>query len=154
MNGGSFNASGLDGEPTINVGAVQAQLDQYETLQNADCIDAYAVDFVTNRRTLVLVTANPSHNGNSLLRSHIDAFAAPVSGSQYNPYEWYVTTREILTLQTEQSTGYAVIQTSLIRSRYLLRRNSMNHPLAIHMFPALPQMRNNGLLTATLSSIA
>lgn len=54
--------------------AVQASLSQYETLQNTDCICAYVVEFITNRRTLVLVAADSEEQGNSLLGWDFDAF--------------------------------------------------------------------------------
>jgi hypothetical protein len=92
VNGGKFNASAIrDGEfeydSDFNFGDVQDQLNQYEKLQNAACIDAYAVDFVTDRRTLVLVTANSSSTDNSLLYYNYDQFSPP-DGNQYAPYQW------------------------------------------------------------------
>jgi hypothetical protein len=51
VNAGKFNASAIqDGELEVfesdfDCGDVHDQLSQYENLQNAACIDAYAVDF-------------------------------------------------------------------------------------------------------------
>jgi hypothetical protein len=89
VNGGGFNTSITSGLTTLDVASVQWHLHSYETLQNADCINAYAVDLVTTRRTLVIVTTNTSSHDNSLLGlTHYTFENAGKVGTQYSPYEW------------------------------------------------------------------
>lgn len=107
----------------VNIGNVQKNLSQYQRLGPAACIDAYAVDFLTDRRTLVLVTGNASKNDNSLLGYNYNEFE-PSNGAQYTPYEWYVLTQWSTVRQAKQNTGYAVIHISQIRSQYLLHQRS------------------------------
>jgi hypothetical protein len=48
-----------------DVTAVQEQISSYERLENAACIEAYAKDFITDRRTLVVIASNSSTEGGS-----------------------------------------------------------------------------------------
>jgi hypothetical protein len=89
LNGTNFNVTVAEPggffeyDTHVNIGKVQSHLSEYETLQNADCIHAYAVELLTNRRTLVLVTTNSTDNDSSLLL--IDA-----AGDFESSYDWYI----------------------------------------------------------------
>lgn len=69
------------------------QDDHFERLENADCINAYAVDLQTSRRTLVVVSSNASiHDTGSVLGSGNQEYVLPerwyTLAQGYDPYEW------------------------------------------------------------------
>ena len=71
-----------------NVTPVQEQIASYERLDNAACIEAYAKDFITDRRTLVIIASNSSTEGGSLLKSDNYELSSP--GAGWTPYNWFV----------------------------------------------------------------
>ena len=74
--------------PGYNVTPVQEQIASYERLENAACIEAYAKDFITDRRTLVIIASNSSTEGGSLLGSDNYELSSP--GTGWTPYNWFV----------------------------------------------------------------
>ena len=74
--------------PGYNVTPVQEQIASYERLDNAACIEAYAKDFITDRRTLVIIASNSSTEGGSLLGSDNYELSSP--GFGWTPYNWFV----------------------------------------------------------------
>lgn len=66
---------------------------RFEELDNESCITAYSVDLLTDRRNLVLVSANSSLSGSSILYGGSSQYLSmadpePESGLDYNPYAW------------------------------------------------------------------
>lgn len=92
VTGAPFNATNAIGEYWLpsgyDVTLVQEQIASYERLENAACIEAYAQDFITDRRTLVIIASNSSTDGGSLLGSDNYELASP--GRTWAPYEWFV----------------------------------------------------------------
>lgn len=76
-------SGGSEDDYTTLAVSIQAELNQHEALQNEDCIRAYAVDFVTDRRTLVLVAVNREEHESSFIDYAVDAFEPLTSG--YGP---------------------------------------------------------------------
>jgi hypothetical protein len=74
--------------PGFNVTLVQEQIASYEKLDNAACIEAYAKDFITDRRTLVIIASNSSTESGSLLGSDNYELGSLVWG--WSPYSWFV----------------------------------------------------------------
>ena len=74
--------------PGYDVTPVQEQIASYERLDNAACIEAYAKDFITDRRTLVIIASNSSTEGGSLLGSDNYELSSP--GTGWAPYNWFV----------------------------------------------------------------
>jgi hypothetical protein len=86
-----YNTSAVGGiwaPPGFNVTLVQEQIASYEQLDNAACIEAYAKDFITDRRTLVIIASNSSTESGSLLGSDNYELSSP--GSGWTPYSWFV----------------------------------------------------------------
>ncbi len=76
------------------------QDNRFERLENAECINAYAVDLQTSRRTLVVVSSNASiHDTGSIIGSGHQDYVLPERWSTlqqgYNPYDWMCGTREV-----------------------------------------------------------
>ena len=66
---------------------------RFERLENTDCINAYAVDLQTSRRTLVVISSNASvHDNGAVLGSGNQAYILPerwyVLQKGYDPYDW------------------------------------------------------------------
>ncbi|KAL9115828.1 MAG: hypothetical protein Q9227_000196 [Pyrenula ochraceoflavens] len=81
LHGAPYN---LSKEYTFNVTEIQYRVKKFERLENADCINAYAQDFLTSRRDVVLVTeSKPLDNG-----SLQDAFPSLFSRYNYGLYSW------------------------------------------------------------------
>ena len=74
--------------PGYDPAGVQSSVNSWERLANADCIRTYAQDFITSRRTLVIIADNTSEAGGSLLGS--DNFEYQPPGGGYDPYSWSV----------------------------------------------------------------
>jgi hypothetical protein len=74
--------------PGYDVTPVQEQIASYERLENAACIEAYAKDFITDRRTLVIIASNSSTEGGSLLGGDNYELGSP--GMYWDPYSWFV----------------------------------------------------------------
>jgi hypothetical protein len=95
VTGASFyNTSAIGREwlpPSYNVTPVQEQITSYERLENTACIEAYAKDFITDRRTLVIIASNSSTEGGSLLGSDNYELSSP--GTGWTPYSWFVRFR-------------------------------------------------------------
>lgn len=96
VDGAAFNASLSDqsrdiqidiGQSQIDIGQIQSEVGQtpspYERLDKADCISAYATDFLSKRRNLVLVSNNSTKGQNSSLLATRD-FTFDVT----SPYGW------------------------------------------------------------------
>ena len=67
--------------------------DRFERLDNAECINSYAVDLQTTRRTLVVVSSNAStHDTGSVLGSGNQEYVLPerwyTLQQGYDPYDW------------------------------------------------------------------
>lgn len=93
VKGASFNTTALNttnryDNNLIDVGKAQQNATRYENLTNAACIDAYATDFVTDRRTLILVSTNTSALNDSLLAVKEYSFTQSTGGLLYDPYNW------------------------------------------------------------------
>jgi hypothetical protein len=80
--GRMWSPSGFD------VTLVQEQIASYEQLDNTACIEAYAKDFITDRRTLVIIASNSSTEGGSLLGGDNYELSSP--GTTWAPYDWFV----------------------------------------------------------------
>ena len=86
-----YNTSAVDevwAPVGYNVTRVQEQIASYEKLDNAACIDAYAKDFITDRRTLVIIASNSSTESGSLLGG--DNYELCLPGQPWSPYNWFV----------------------------------------------------------------
>lgn len=90
VDGSSWNTTASDGIRQyglldgVSIDQVQADLkvpELYERLDLADCIRAYATDFITDRRNLVFVTKNDTVNYNLL--DYTNYLYSPSS-----PYYW------------------------------------------------------------------
>jgi hypothetical protein len=79
---------GVWAPPGYDVTPVQEQIASYERLDNAACIEAYAKDFITDRRTLVIIASNSSTEGGSLLGGDNYELAPP--SVDWAPYNWFV----------------------------------------------------------------
>ncbi len=92
VTGASFYNTSAIGEAWFpsgyNVTAVQEQIASYERLENAACIEAYAKDFITDRRTLVIIASNSSTESGSLLGGDNYGLGSP--GTGWAPYDWFV----------------------------------------------------------------
>lgn len=74
----------------------QAMRSEYERLDNKACIEAYAVDLVTDRRHLIVVSNNASLRGNgAVLDSGNFEYQTPQRDKElakgFDPYPWYVS---------------------------------------------------------------
>ena len=68
----------------VDPGQIQSELrtsDAYERMKKVDCINAYAKDFITDRRNLLLVARNDTARVNVL---HFE----PWFYTSYEPYMW------------------------------------------------------------------
>ncbi len=73
--------------------SIQEQVDSYERLDKTQCMEAYMVDFVTNRGTLVIVANYTPHDRASVVGGANYEYQAPGSIDYvYNPCYWYVAT--------------------------------------------------------------
>jgi hypothetical protein len=91
VTGAPFDAEAIGATwlpPGYDVTPVQEQIASYERLENAACIEAYAKDFITDRRTLVIIASNSSTDGGSLLGS--DSYELSSPGTGWAPYDWFV----------------------------------------------------------------
>ena len=81
------------------IGRIQNNADSWEKLTPSECISAYATDFVSDRRTVVVVsntthfdTGEPCANGPCLHGSLLDfdeySFNTAVGAFGYDPYAW------------------------------------------------------------------
>ena len=81
------------------IGRIQSDAGSWEKLTPAECISAYATDFVSDRRTVVIVSnatnfvlGEPCGNGPCLHRSllNIDSYSfnTAVGAFGYDPYAW------------------------------------------------------------------
>jgi hypothetical protein len=106
--GAAFNTTGLvyqgyllQDNPTLDhfIGRVQNDANGWERLAPSECISAYATDFVSGRRTVVVVsnathfdTGEPCDNGPCLHGSLLDfdeySFNTAVGAFGYDPYAW------------------------------------------------------------------
>lgn len=98
-----------------DLSSVQQQIarSEFERLENADCIRAYAVDLLTERRTLVLISSNSSTHGNgAVLGSGNQEYVKPerwyTLQEGYNPYTWLCGERDsaVLNVKGAYSYGY------------------------------------------------
>lgn len=85
--------SGAWQPPGWTPAAMQTDIQEYERLDNKACIEAYAVDLVTDRRGLVVVSHNAStHNDGSVLNSANFEYQTPSRDHElalgYDPYPW------------------------------------------------------------------
>ncbi len=77
---------------------VAARVKTFDRLENADCIRAYANDFMNSRRNLVIILNDADGNvtrdsgvaaGSSIGRINLYDFARENNiGSDYDPYSW------------------------------------------------------------------
>ncbi|KAK5009044.1 hypothetical protein LTR28_002982 [Elasticomyces elasticus] len=120
VHGGSYNDIAFqpsDGWHDLSaIGAFQRDLSTFERLENADCISAYATNFLTSRRTLAIVTSNMTATSNYSGEVNTTAegvlglwgstywYPGPSGGTQlwynhfgmsdhnvYDPFDWFVT---------------------------------------------------------------
>ena len=73
--------------------AVQNNVTSYQRLDNRQCIEAYAQDLITDRRTLVVISSNASTRGDgSVLGSGNFEYETPERAGEleigYDPYPW------------------------------------------------------------------
>lgn len=101
LNGAAVNSVAVPGtdlsQPgvTLDLHKVQKEVTGWERLDLDDCIDAYSTNFITDRRTLVIVTRNESGPAGSVLLAADDEFSlldatANAPGALYDPYTWYI----------------------------------------------------------------
>ena len=89
-----------------NLTSVQSSVMQqeWERLENADCIRAYANDLITDRRHVVVVSSNASiHDTGSVIGSQNQEYILPerwyVLQEGYDPYTWICSDRDLRVLQ-------------------------------------------------------
>ena len=98
VEGGNFTVNGDNTAPTLKpsehaVGptAVQQALlhtDTYERLNTTTCISAYAVNFLSSRRNLVLVSKNGSDNNLLYMPHYTYEDAIKPESGVYIPFDW------------------------------------------------------------------
>lgn len=94
LEGGSVNTTNIVvASNAIDPAIVQTDLTipgRYERLDNTACINAYAIDFNSNRRNLVLVSSNSTLPETTLLHVEHYSYGASVrsGGGVYRPYGW------------------------------------------------------------------
>ena len=72
-----------------DVKVAQQDLSSWEVLSNEECIAAYAADFVTDRRTVIVVSnSSTSDLDGSLLGLDVNVFNTAVGAFGYDPYAW------------------------------------------------------------------
>jgi len=90
VNGAAYNSTAIGSAwlpPGYDPAPVQLNISQYEKLDNSQCIQAYAKDFITDRRTVVVISSNISiDNSGSLLGGGNNELESV--GSSYDPYSW------------------------------------------------------------------
>lgn len=75
----------------------------YERLENLDCIKSYAVDLLTDRRTLIVISSNVSkHDNGAVLGSGNQEYVEPerwyTLAQGYDPYTWLCGDRDAAVL--------------------------------------------------------
>jgi hypothetical protein len=81
---------------------------EFDRLEKVDCIKAYAVDLLTDRRTLVVVSSNASTHGNgAVLGSGNQEYVKPerwyTLAEGYNPYTWLCGERDSAALDVRNA---------------------------------------------------
>jgi len=77
-----------------NVTDIQSRATEFERLNNKDCIDLYAKDFVEDRRNVLVVVKNAPANDGSLLKRTVNEFPEKISAA-YNAFEWICDSPDI-----------------------------------------------------------
>jgi hypothetical protein len=96
--GAWFNETQWPSNSEFNGAEIQKQAPNYQNLTNIECINAYATDFISDRRTLILVIETDSVNGTepdgSLIGVTGYSFVNGISltDNQYDPYSWMCST--------------------------------------------------------------
>lgn len=153
-NSARWQPPGWDGPSTMQPKAMRGE---YERLENKACIEAYAAEFLTDRRHLIVVSNNASLRGNgAVLDSGNFEYQTPQRDKElakgFDPYPWYVgaSSPGIITLRTRA--GYAKTQT-YTKNLPLARRVDI-HRTATPMYPESSMMQRIGLPKTGMLSTA
>ena len=118
----------------------KAMRGEYERLDNKACIEAYAVELVTDRRHLLVVANNASLEDNgAVLGSGNFEYQTPQRDKDldkgFDPYPWYVSALPsgLMTVTLKPRAGYARTQMYIKNSP--MRRRMDIHRVATPMYP-------------------
>ncbi|KAF5381870.1 hypothetical protein D9757_008368 [Collybiopsis confluens] len=75
----------------------EAELSQWDVLSNAECITAYATDFISDRATLVRVVGDYVSNGTLIVYME----GAFIGGMEGDPYGWICSGQDVIDPQTQ-----------------------------------------------------
>ncbi|KIW21469.1 hypothetical protein PV08_02049 [Exophiala spinifera] len=83
----AYNETKFPNTRDLNITDVQSRAKSFERLNNADCIHAYARDFVEDRRNVIVVVKDPPANQGSLFNITQNDFPEVIT-PKYNAFSW------------------------------------------------------------------
>jgi len=87
VQGAKYDNLAFPDTPECNITHIQASATGFDRLNNAECIQEYAKDFVPKRRNVILIVSNASADSKSLLGTAAYEFPPNIT-SAFNPYSW------------------------------------------------------------------